>query len=755
MGTGGDVASSIEHVYGGSGADTIVGDVDVNTIRGNGDADTINAKAGIDNVNGDAGNDLIQIEGTEAENDLMVGGPGGVEDPTDYDIVRNVGSGAATLNSFNAVFDVLANSIDRYEGAGFALQGNASDNGLHLGFTEVQNTPLVDGGLGNDNITTSHDNDVGTEAAPGYVVYDGGAGADHVTIVLTPDQFGALTTAEILTLQSYFASPSGKVLTVTEGNLKGNFRAQNFETAAIAVYDDDIILDITSCFAAIVSEDQIVVGTMGADSIVGANLTDLIFGQDGNDTIYGLDASDCLFGGAGTDLIYGGNLNDKILGGSGDDFLYGGADEDTVLGGSGSDSLFGEYGHDRLEGGSGNDYLDGGGDHDTLNGGIGLDTVLGGDLPDVIQIRGDEAINDVMNGGESTDTLEIIASGGTATLAGFSASGASIELIAGNGQGLQGTENANTFDLSVISTPMNLAFVDGLGGDDTLIGSQTTDLLRGGEGNDRLIGNLGFDLLEGGSGADYLDGGLHDDTLDGGPGVDTVLGGAGYDILRVRTDEAANDVMNGGENTDTVVNMGAAPVVLAAFHAGTSLLEGWVGNNQPIVGNDSANVLSFLISPSYSMSLSGVPYINGLGGDDSITGTFGVDTIYGGDGNDTLMGLGGVDTLYGDAGDDSLNGGDGTDNLYGGDGTDTITTGAGRDIVYFAGDLSTMDVIADFAIYSDAINLRAYGVTYATLVFDRLTMPGSTIIQLSTTSPVKRIRLLNWNRVVSSSQFVF
>jgi autotransporter-associated beta strand protein len=755
VGSGGDVGNSIEHVYGGSGADTIVGDADVNIIRGNAGADTINAKDGIDDVNGGAGNDLIQIAGTEATDDLILGGPGGVEDPTDYDIVRNVGAGPATLHSFNSAFDVFTNSIDRYEGAGFTLQGNASGNGLHLGFTEVQNTPVVDGGLGNDSITTSHDNDVATEASTGYVLYDGGDGTDHVTLVLTPDQFGALTTAEILTLQAYVASPSGKVLTVTEGNLKGNFRAQNFETAAIAVYDDDIILDITSCFAAIVSEDQIVVGTMNADSIVGTHLTDLIFGQDGDDTLYGLDASDCLFGGAGMDLIYGGNLNDKILGGSGDDLLYGGADEDIVLGGSGNDSIFGEYGHDRLEGGSGNDYLDGGGDHDTLNGGVGLDTVLGGDLPDVIQIRGDEALNDVMNGGESTDTLEIIASGGTATLAGFSAGAASIELIAGNGQGLQGTGAANTFDLSVIATPMNLAFVDGLGGDDTLIGSQTTDLLRGGEGNDRLIGNLGFDLLEGGPGADYLDGGLHDDTLDGGPGVDTVLGGAGYDILRVRADEAANDMMNGGENTDTVVNMAAAPVVLAAFNAGTSLLEGWVGNNQPIVGDDSANVLSFLISTSYSMSLSGVLNINGLGGDDTITGTFGVDTIYGGDGNDTILGLGGTDYLYGETGNDSLNGGDGVDHLYGGDGTDTITTGAGRDVTYFADDLATMDVITDFALYSDSINLRAYGVTYATLGFDRTSIPGSTIIQLNSTSPVKRIRLLNWNRVVTSSQFVF
>jgi fibronectin-binding autotransporter adhesin len=743
-GSGGDAGSSIENLLAGSGHDNLTADADVNRIRGNAGDDDIDAGAGIDNVDGGAGNDDLLVRGTEAEFDVMQGGPGGVEDPTDFDRLLNVGAGPVTLNGFNSLFDVFANSIDLYNGNGFALLGNTAANQLHLGFTEVQNTPVVASGDLNDDVTTSFDNDVATEAAPGYVTYDGGNGVDRVTLVLTPDQFGALTTAELLVVQDYVVAPSGKTLTVTEDNAKGNFRATNFESARVAVYDDDIVLDITSCFLAIVTEDQVVVGGAGNDTLNGTHLTDLIFGGDGDDEIHGLDGSDCIFGGAGRDSLFGENLNDLLVGGSGDDTIRGGADEDRIFGGSGADSLFGEFGHDWLEGGSGNDLVDGGDNNDTVNGGAGVDTVLGGEGADRIRIRADEAITDTMNGGGSWDVLELIAGSGPVTLAGFSSATSNIELIEGNGQVLQGTDSADTFNLSTIGTPTGLASIDGLGGDDTLIGSATSDVLRGGEGNDLLVGGVGFDNLQGGEGNDTLDGGLHDDILTGGPGVDSLSGGDGYDQFRVQGNDDEFDTMQGGLNTDTVVNYGSVPVVLNTFNSLTNGMEGWAGGGQPIVGNDAANVLNFQL-----ISMSGVPFIDGGLGNDTITGTNGVDELRGGIGNDTLFGMGGTDILRGGANDDSLNGGDGVDSLYGDDGVDTITTGAGRDIIYFAGDLASEDVITDFALYSDTINLQAYApLTYSNTWFT-ITSPTTRI----TLPNGKRIRLLNWARVVASSQF--
>ncbi|MFO0867489.1 MAG: hypothetical protein U0935_00955 [Pirellulales bacterium] len=741
--------SSVENVYGGSAGDTLIGDIDANQILGQGGADTINARAGVDNVDGGAGTDLIQVSGTEAEFDTIQGGPGGVEDPTDYDILRNVGGGPVTLDGFNSFFDVFTNSIDEYDGNGQALLGNGNANQLHLGFANMVNVTGVNSGNNNDNVTTSHNN-------VSEVAYDGSAGTDNVTLVLTPDQFDALTTTDIFTVQDFVINPTGKTLSLTADDTKGNFTATNFETARIAVYDDDIILDITTCFLQIISEAQIVVGTMGNDSLDGTNLTDLIFGQDGNDTIHGWNASDCLFGGAQDDILYGDNLDDLLMGGSSNDTLYGGADEDRLFGASGNDLLFGELGHDQLDGGLGNDQLDGGSENDTLNGGPGVDTVLGGASPDRLLIRGNEAETDVLDGGADSDILEIIAGSGTATLQGFSLANtvvetvSSIETIVGNSQILQGNANANLFDLTGIVGPTGLTSINGLGGNDTITGSASSDVLNGGDGDDVLNGGDGFDTLNGGNDNDTLDGGLHDDVLNGGVGIDVVNGGAGFDTFQVEGNQAEFDTLNGGSETDTVVSIGGSPITLNAFNAATNGLEWWQGNGLAIQGNGGNNTLNFQITPTYTMTLASVPFVDGGAGNDTITGTMGADELRGGSGNDTLLGLGGVDTLRGGADGDSLNGGDGVDYLYGDGGLDIITTGAGRDVVFFAVDDNLQDQITDFALYSDTINLQAYAITYANLVFT-ISSPN-TIITLPSG---KTIRLNNWTRVVASSQFKF
>ncbi|MFO0817469.1 MAG: cadherin domain-containing protein [Pirellulales bacterium] len=308
---------------------------------------------------------------------------------------------------------------------------------------------------------------------------------------------------------------------------------------------------------------------------------------------------------------------------------------------------------------------------------------------------------------------------------------AAIDLILGQGgnDALEGLDGAD--------------WLFGGAGNDSLLGGSGSDLLAGGSGDDALWGDTGFDDLRGGAGADMLDGGLHDDVLNGGPGIDSLHGGDGYDQLSVMGDEAEFDLLDGGANTDLVVNVGGTPVVISGFLSGANAIEGWNGGGQPILGNSTANTLHFL-----SVSLSGVPYIDGGAGDDSITGTNGVDSLRGGEGKDTLWGMGGVDYLYGDAGADSLHGGDGTDHLYGGEGADTITSGAGRDTIYFAGDVGSLDTITDFALYSDAISLQAYTLMYSQLSFS--ISSGATMITLPNG---KQIRLLNWSRVVTSSQF--
>jgi len=233
--------------------------------------------------------------------------------------------------------------------------------------------------------------------------------------------------------------------------------------------------------------------------------------------------------------------------------------------------------------------------------------------------------------------------------------------------------------------------------------------------------------------------------ITGGADVDNIDAGGGDDTINVNLNDSETDVIQGGANTDTIVNMtpGVA-VTINGFNAATQGIERWSGGNADIQGNANANVLNFQISASTTVVFSGVTAVRGLAGNDTITGTNAADIIYGGDDNDVISGLGGDDQLFGDAGADSLNGGAGADQLFGGDGVDTLTGGAGIDTFVFEDsivDVTETDVIADFS--NDRFRYVGYGpaTNYATLV---VSVPGGgpdTLITDSVTG--KTIRLAN------------
>ena len=88
--------------------------------------------------------------------------------------------------------------------------------------------------------------------------------------------------------------------------------------------------------------------------------------------------------------------------------------------------------------------------------------------------------------------------------------------------------------------------------------------------------------------------------------------------------------------------------------------------------------------------------IQGTVHDDILIGTDGDDIIYGGNGKDILYGGDGNDTLYGGNGNDILIGGKGDDILWGGNGNDTFK--------WEQGDYGK-DIIKDFSIKNDKIDL--------------------------------------------------
>ncbi|MBC7140660.1 MAG: hypothetical protein H5U18_00605, partial [Rhodobacteraceae bacterium] len=202
----------------------------------------------------------------------------------------------------------------------------------------------------------------------------------------------------------------------------------------------------------------------GADTYVGGNGTDTISYYYSSAGVRVDLASNALAGGwaaddaiSGFERAYGSNTgNDTILGTNGDNLIrtYGG-----------NDTVFDRDGNDIVNLGDGNDMVVVGGGADIIGGGNGIDEIsyyyssagVGVDL-----------LSNALSGGWAADDV----------ISGF-------ERVSGSN-----------------------------GGNDTLSGTNGSNILRG---------NGGDDLLSGRDGADYLDGGTGNDTLTGGTGADNFI----------------------------------------------------------------------------------------------------------------------------------------------------------------------------------------------------------------------------------------
>lgn len=176
-----------------------------------------------------------------------------------------------------------------------------------------------------------------------------------------------------------------------------------------------------------------------------------------------------VIGTAGADRIIGGNSGNRLHGDDGQDVLTGGNAADDLRGDAGNDTLFGGRGHDTLQGGAGDDVLHGGAGNDLMDGGAGADTAMFGGS---VNTRVSLAITGAQDTGHGLDTLtgiENVTSGG------------GHDHLTGNG-------GANR----LVGGAGNDTLIGG-GGNDTLVGGAGSDLLEGGDGNDVLFGGEGGD----------------------------------------------------------------------------------------------------------------------------------------------------------------------------------------------------------------------------------------------------------------------
>ena len=224
--------------------------------------------------------------------------------------------------------------------------------------------------------------------------------------------------------------------------------------------------------------------------------------------------------------------------------------------------------------------------------------------------------------------------------------------------------------------------VTGLGGNDVLSGSSSTDMVDGGAGNDLIRGSSGTVVGGALSEADFYMGGAGADTIVGGSGNDHIYGNL---ISSVAGAVDGADMLFGGGGNDYVQG-----------NAGADTIDGGTGNDR-LYGGAGDDVI---------LGGAGVDYLQGNKGRDLLSGGADRDNVRGGADDDTLSGDAGDDTLSGDAGQDMLIGGTGLDVLTGGPGADVFAFYA-KDATFATtgANAYVMDEVTDFTDGSDRIYL--------------------------------------------------
>lgn len=275
--------------------------------------------------------------------------------------------------------------------------------------------------------------------------------------------------------------------------------------------------------------------------------------SDSDDHLYGYERE--------PDRLRGLDGNDTLEGLSGADALWGGAGDDILFGGNGRDTLGGGTGHDFLVGDSvdvvlpssfsqlpASEHVD----VDILFGGSGNDVLIAGTFTDQNgngtydpgEAGTDQTVRNEAWAGPGDDT--VIGTDGSEVLGG-SAGDDLIEAHGGNDQIYGGHEPGGETGLN--------DRIDAGAGDDTVFAAAGNDSIHGGEGDD---------LIFNGAGADSVWGGEGDDTLWGGPGDDIFTGGDGSDIF-------AFGIQNG---TDTVTDFTPGEDLLDIRSSGIDGIDG-------------------------------------------------------------------------------------------------------------------------------------------------------------------------------------
>ncbi|MFI8751641.1 cadherin-like domain-containing protein [Vreelandella lionensis] len=197
--------------------------------------------------------------------------------------------------------------------------------------------------------------------------------------------------------------------------------------------------------------------------------------------------------------------------------------------------------------------------------------------------------------------------------------------------------------------------IDGAGGDDNIDGRAGSDVINGGAGDDHIVAGDGDDVVFGGDGNDIIFGGAGNDHLFGGAGDDRLFGGDGDDVI---FGNAGEDHLSGGDGDDLLLGGEGDDVLMDG--AGRDKVFGGMGSDRVVAALDAADDVydggenSDTLDYSHATESLVVDLVNGVAsgveiGHDAITG---FEKVLGGrDADQFILGSEAV-TLTGGTGDD-------------------------------------------------------------------------------------------------------
>ena len=576
--------SGFENVLVSSGDDALTGDASNNILLGSGGADTINGLAGNDSLYGyHLMEDGCSYGGSNDGSDKLYGGDG----------------------------DDL-------------LVGGAGDD-------------LFDGGIGQDTLT----GDGGIESC-GYLAsqMQGGASGSDTFVIRSGDGGSSITDADIIT-------------DFTDGTDIIGMSGLNYNQLTIeqgtGSYSSHVVVKKTSS-----GEFLTIIQNV---SLADINYLDILSTSTIAVTLTGSTDDDLLLGGYGNDSISSDTGTDVILGYGGNDLInINGSGNKTIDGGVGTDSLSINY-----SGISGiSDFvITKSGDYKVLTDSNG-NTISFKNI-ETLTIAGITYV-DIYQGRDSSG-------GGTVNNAPYS-DPANFKPCGAGDMSCLGSYNNNSISSAMYSRNDALVFLypfaDTSGSNFTI---------------PSLAQSFGYD----GSSALTITGTAYNDTVsdrdsDINPGGYSISTYAGIDVIDIDNSKAADTVDAGADNDFVFVTTASGK----SFTSDTAI-KGGLGSDWLIISSAYSGGTNISINYTINSSpTSGFENVLVSSGDDALTGDASNNILLGSGGADTINGLAGNDSLYGyhlmEDGCSYGGSNDGSDKLYGGDGDDLLVGGAGDDL---------------------------------------------------------------------------